>query len=83
MVRGPDERDGFAVRGPREVSERLGDVGIVGDETAALHKDAKGRPEFVKVGRGNHAADGVQVLSARRTPKRPLQSQKRRSGSSR
>jgi hypothetical protein len=44
------------------VSERLGDVGIVGDEKAALHKDAKGRPEFVKVGRGNHAADGVQVF---------------------
>ena len=40
----------------------MGDVGIVGDETAALHKDAKGRPEFVEVGGGNHAADGVQVF---------------------
>jgi hypothetical protein len=40
----------------------LGDVGIVRDETAALHKNAKCRPEFVEVGRGNHAADGVQVF---------------------
>ncbi len=40
----------------------MGDVGIVGNETATLHKDAEGRPEFVKVGRGNHPADGIQVF---------------------
>ena len=44
------------------MSEGLGNVGVVGDEAAALDEDAQSRPEFMEVGGGNHPADGVQVF---------------------
>jgi hypothetical protein len=40
----------------------LGDVGIVGDETATLDENAQSRAKFVEVGGGNHSADGVQIF---------------------
>ncbi len=62
LVCSPEERNGFAVRRPREVSEGLGDVGVVGNETTALHEHAEGRAEFMEVSGGDHATDGVQVF---------------------
>ena len=62
----------------------MGDVGIVRDETAALHKDAKCRPEFVEVGGGNHAANGVQVFVGKADAQSVhFKTKKKRSGSSR
>ncbi len=62
LIHHPNEGDGFAVGRSREVSEGLGDVGVIGDETAALHEHAQGRTEFVEVGGGDHAADGIQIF---------------------
>jgi hypothetical protein len=62
LVCSPEERNGFAVRRLREVSKGVGDVGVVGNETAALHEHAEGRAEFVEVGGGDHATDGIQVF---------------------
>ncbi len=57
------------------MSEGLGDVGVVGDEAAALHKYAKGRVEFVEVSRGNHLAVGIQIFVGERGERRGRQPQ--------
>ncbi len=62
LILRPNERNGLAVGRSREVSKGLGDVGLVGDKTVALHEHAEGRAEFVKVGGGDHAADGIQIF---------------------
>jgi hypothetical protein len=59
---GPQERHGFAVGGLCEGCEGYGDVGVFGNVTAALGKDAKGGAELVEVGGWDHPADGVEVF---------------------
>ena len=58
----PGEWNGLAVDAAGEFGERPDDMGIIGDESSRLDKDAERLAQFRYIGGWDHASDGVEVF---------------------